>query len=209
MQPRANEVGAEAARARQGGKPLRGCSVLSPVRMRKLTRFFNVLDSNVNGYIEAVDFTRFVSVLAQLRGWQNSQPDKEKLQTATEKVWELLCKSADKNRDARVTLQEWLSWNESLPNGGSTNGAHPYLDLTTMLFGLLDTDNDGAITSREYGEFMRAYGVAREIDTNAVFATLDGNRDGKVTKQEAMQRFNEFWTSEERDAPGNRIFGPF
>ncbi|MBM3947170.1 MAG: hypothetical protein FJ315_07235 [SAR202 cluster bacterium] len=183
--------------------------MLSPLRMRKLTRFFNVLDGNVNGYVEAFDFSRFVSVLSQIRGRQESSPERKALQGAADEVWKQVCKSADKSNDARVTLQEWLSWNDEIAKPRPTTGEHPYAQLSGRIFDALDADRNGAITAREYRDFLRAFGVGRDVDVDSVFAALDANRDGNVTSAEAVQRFAEFWSSEDQNAVGNRIFGPF
>ena len=55
---------------------------------------------------------------------------------------------------------------------------------------------------------MSAFGVAEGIPEWS-FKHLDLNGDGKISKDEFVTIVEQFHLSQDRDAPGNFLFGPY
>ena len=80
--------------------------------------------------------------------------------------------------------------------------------FTRGVFDLVDADGSGEISVEEYTEIMSAFGVAEGIPEWS-FKHLDLNGDGKISKDEFVTIVEQFHLSQDRDAPGNFLFGPY
>lgn len=179
---------------------------LTPFRKRKLDKLFSVLDLNRDGFVEQSDFVRRVEALARLRGWETSSPAYlQNLRFALEE-WQNLCESADVNRDARITREEFLRFGEVFLADRQAVRAFARGDAQ-LLFDAMDTDEDGAVTVDEYRTYLEVCGLdASAADT--FFAHADLNQDGRITRAEMAHAVEEFLVSEDPAAGGNYLFGP-
>ena len=73
---------------------------------------------------------------------------------------------------------------------------------------LWDRDGDGKLSADEYVKLEWCYGVTEEAAREA-FRHLDRDGDGYLTLEEGMKAIEEFYLSDDPDAPGNWLFGPY
>jgi juvenile hormone diol kinase len=189
--------------------------VLGKLQQIKLTYFFNVIDRDHNGFIEADDFSTFVSRLAALRGVEPGSLEYEQFHPDALARWNEVRQSADKDYNGRIGLQEWLDyWSAEMDAIADAAGESPNFALVQLkhsahfTFDLLDRDDDEKISAEEYGHVLQAWGL--DIDTGAVFQRLDLNSDGFITRDELVQLSKQFFLSNDPEVPGNYICGnPF
>lgn len=187
---------------------------LTDLQRQKLTHHFRLLDADGNGVIEAVDFNRVVEALARLRRWSISHPRYRDLLLTNRVMWRALTRFCDINEDARVTLEEWLDFHCNaiyyeremtlqMPDFAATLGA-----LAKFFYELLDRDGDGTVTRDDYLEFCSAHGLPAERASSR-FELFDRDADGVLSREEVFELVDEFYRSDDAEAPGNQFFGMF
>ena len=76
------------------------------------------------------------------------------------------------------------------------------------MLGLWDQNGDGKLSVQEYAKLGWCYGITEEAMREA-FQHLDRNGDGYLTIEELTKAVDEFYRSDDPDAPGNWTFGPY
>lgn len=179
---------------------------LSELQRKKMTRWFEVLDVNHDGFLEESDFTRRADVFADLRGWaEDSTPYREHLDF-TREDWRSLRAFADRDGDGRVTCAEFLAFAEDLLSDLQAVEAYAYTDALLVFKGM-DADDDGKITSAEYGEYLRVYDLDSSLAAD-FFRRVDLDRDGYITGWELVEAMRDFLLSDEPEDAGNYLYGP-
>ncbi len=84
--------------------------MLNDIQNKKLSHFFNILDVDQNSYIEETDFMVHVDRIAELKGIDRNSSVYEQLRTEQMVWWTELAEMMDTNKDARITLEEHLSF---------------------------------------------------------------------------------------------------
>ncbi len=179
--------------------------MLSPLLRRKITLLFLVFDVDENGYIERDDFLKIAKDLGAIRNLEPDSVQFATLRTAFTDLYDNLSKLMDRNADARVELDEWITYFEKMM---ATDEMYKDTSnkLSASIFGLLDDNRDEQISLAEYKLFADVY---RIDDVNDVFNKLDANGDGVITADEFHQMVDQFFTSDDPDAPGNYSFGAY
>jgi hypothetical protein len=72
---------------------------------------------------------------------------------------------------------------------------------------LSDQDGDGRLSQQEYVANLRSFNV-NEAAANEAFRRLDQDGDGYLTQAELSRCVEEFFYSEDPEAPGNWLVGP-
>ena len=87
--------------------------------------------------------------------------------------------------------------------------------FTSMMMGivrtiltLLDTNNDGKVSAPESAAYLTAWG-ATAAEIAEAFRQLDHNGDGYLTTDELRQNAEEFFFSDDPNARGNWLIGPY
>ncbi|GMV03732.1 MAG: hypothetical protein AMXMBFR53_00140 [Gemmatimonadota bacterium] len=180
--------------------------MLTDLQKKKLTRYFRVYDVDDDGRIGPADFDRVLeNVRALHRADMNSSAHRA-LQGGYLSRWEALRTAADANQDGSVDLQEWLAhWDGVLTDEARYKEA--VASVSQLLFEVFDTDEDGVLGADEFCNFYGIYGL-KSAEARRVFLDLDLDGDGQVTLEELLAMVNEFYRSDDPDAPGNGLFGP-
>jgi Ca2+-binding EF-hand superfamily protein len=74
--------------------------------------------------------------------------------------------------------------------------------LVDAFFALADRDGDGRVNENELIMHFRAWNHT-EDQAREAFQRLDRNGDGAISKQDWMTNLEEFYYSEDPEAPGN------
>lgn len=174
---------------------------LSPLRLKKLHRRFQMTDTDKSGYVDAADYQRLAQLFTKLNGLAPDSPEAQRFSTGYAEAWERLRKGADSDGDNRVGLDEYVAY--------FSVDAHvrAYLDeLRVQLLAMMDRDGDGQISRAEYVANARIAG-ASEPDATEVFGRLDRDGDGFLSQAELHQAAEEYYLGDDPAAPGNDLLG--
>ena len=180
--------------------------MLTDFQKKKLSRLFAVLDADHNGRLERKDYTDVVSNLARIHGWVRGSKEYSSAEALYLQIWDSMKALADANGDGKVSTQEFFEFHAQML---STPEMFEQITVGTvdLLFEAFDRDRDGHLMREDFRDFFDAYGIQDEADE--AFAKLDTSGDGKVSKEEALQRVQEYYFSNDPAAPGNLLFGRF
>lgn len=185
--------------------------MISEFRKKKLTHIFNCYDFDGDGYIELEDdFLRYLGVLVD-EGFVKADSDKFKeMRSETIALWNDIREKADQNRDERVSLDEWLAWQDDLSEKVEAGATFPFEQYFATQFSILDVDGSGSVSVDEYKLALRMYGVEMAAgEAEKLFKHFDKNGDGLMSREEAAEVNATFWYSEDPEAVENKIYGDF
>jgi Ca2+-binding EF-hand superfamily protein len=183
--------------------------MLTPLQELKQTRYFRLIDIDKNGFIEQKDWKQIADNLAAMRGIQKGTEIYDALHATLQAVWTELRLYADKNNDHRISLEEWLTFeDEKIINCDDVWYDKFVNGVVLGLFAVLDANLDGVIGLDEYVHLMVSFRV-QPIDAVDAFNKLDTNQDGVITRDELLSAVREFHKSNDPDAPGNWLFGAY
>jgi Ca2+-binding EF-hand superfamily protein len=175
-------------------------TMLSAFRHRKLSAGFNELDVDGDGRVGNDDIESLIKNHGTAYGYAEGTPEYEALAQRTRDVWAQL-KQFDSSGDGEVTLEEYVA------------GFAAFLDqrdafmnsmdvLVDAFYALADQDRDGRVGENELIMHFRAWNHS-EDQAREAFRHLDRNANGAISKAEWMANLEEFYYSEDPEAPGN------
>lgn len=179
--------------------------MVSDFRKKKLLHVFNAFfDTNRSGAVDKNDFELAVENISKLRGWKTEDPKYKETQDTLLQIWAGLQSRADADNDGEVSQDEWISlWDEFAKNPAS---AQEWQKLyCKFIFQLEDASNDGAIDVDEFASVYVSFGLDKQESIEAFHKISKGKES--VTWPEFQELWQEYFTSEDADAPGNFIFG--
>jgi Ca2+-binding EF-hand superfamily protein len=181
--------------------------MLTDFQKKKLSRLFAVLDSDHNNKLERSDYTTVVANLAKIHGWAPGSPQYAQTEELYLTIWDNLQMLADQNSDKQVSLEEFLQFHAQMLG---TPELYEQITVGTvnLLFDAFDRDQDGTLSRDDFRDFFDAYGIRDKVADEA-FQKLDSSGDGQISKEEAMQRIQEYYFSDDPAAPGNWLFGRY
>ena len=180
--------------------------MLTELQKRKLTVLFNHHDTDDDGFLGKADYERFAERFCDIQGYAPGSPQGEAAHAQNMAVWEQVRQVADKDRDGRVALEEYLeSWDVTL--GDKKLYDQLVTGYAQSLLALWDRDGDGRLSGAEYAAFLGCYGVGEDSALEA-FRHLDPDGRGYLLLETLMKRYDEFM-GDDPDAPGNWMAGPF
>jgi Ca2+-binding EF-hand superfamily protein len=179
--------------------------VLVDLQVRKLTHMFETIDEDGNGALEQDDYERLADRVADIRGWDRGSPEHAEVRSQFVAQWSGLKASADSDASSRVTLDEWLRYQDRLISDPE------YFDALVggtvdFFFDFMDDDQDGRISCRELAKSFVVFGV-ESAEADLAFPHLDIDNDGYLSKSEYHQIVLDFFGSADPDAPGNWMLG--
>lgn len=181
--------------------------MLTALQKRKLIRLFTIYDADNSGRLSLIDFKRIAQRLAELRDWSYNSPEYNDILSQFSLDWLRIKEEADIDRDHKVTLEEWLAYYDQVLT--SEDSYHEELqNRFEIIYDIFDQDGDGEIGLQEWIDFCRAYNVPIVYAPN-IFQSLDRNGNGFLCKREVLQMFHDFYFSDNPEAPGNWMLGPY
>lgn len=179
---------------------------ISEFRLKKLKYVFSVFfDVNHSGNIDKKDFELAVEQVGKMRGWTEATPLYRKMKDRLMLVWDGLQKSADDDGDGQISLEEWSSmWEEfARKPDNASEWQNLYMDV---MFDIIDTSGDGTIDENEFCTVSDYYGLKRE-ESSAAFRKFSKAGTVQVTRPVYQTYWREYFSSDDKDALGNFIFG--
>jgi juvenile hormone diol kinase len=174
--------------------------VLSDFRRQKLASGFAELDVNGDGLVEDADVERLIRNHGEAYGCEPGSAEYEDLAQRTRGNWELL-RTFDTDGDGCVSLDEWVAGFDAFLQQREAFLAG--MDsLVDSFYAMADRDHDGRITEDELILHYRAWNHT-EAQAREAFKRLDRAGRGGITKDEWMLNLEEYYFSEDPEAPGN------
>lgn len=181
--------------------------MLTAFQKRKLTRYFNVLDADGNGAFEKADLDIIVGRLAATRGIPIGSEAYNAITSGIQLIWDYAREYGVSKSPDSVSLEDWLAHEDYILSRDEFRENY-MKKITRDVFDLVDEDASGEISLTEYKKIMAAFGVPDGIPEWS-FKHLDLNGDGVLSKDEFVTLVEQFHLSQDRDAPGNYLFGPY
>lgn len=181
--------------------------MLTELQKRKLTKLFTLYDVNHSGDINLSDFEQIIQKIAQFRSWVTDSFDYEELSHKYYYHWIHIKGEMDRDRNNKLSLDEWLKYYDNLLENRSKY-EQEIKSLMGLIYDIFDRDGDGHINQKELEEFLTTYNVS-PIHAENILSVLDHNEDGLIDKSEFFKMLDEFHYSDDPDAPGNQMFGPY
>lgn len=179
--------------------------MLSELHDQKATHYFRLIDEDGNGIVEASDFALRAQRLASTQNVTGMRRAELREQVVT--WWEHICTIADFDGDARVTLPEWKAYWRSIQRGveRDDNTLHTLHRAARSTHRAVDCNGDGRITPAEYAAWLQAWGAAGHEEA---FERMDRGGKGFLTEVDLVVAVQEFYLSDNPEAPGNALYGP-
>lgn len=181
--------------------------MLTELQKKKLTYYFHAFDVDKNGSLEKSDFDKIVNGFAEAYNIAQDSETYSYISSTYGKRWEALAKEADTNADNKVSLDEWLSYQDKLLTDPKSDFL--WLKVASMFIDIQDVDKDGTLSLEEYKTMYKIHGVGDASLAAEIFAKLDFDGDGKISKNDVMNLVADFYLSDNPKAPGNLFFGAY
>lgn len=181
--------------------------MLSDLHNRKATYYFNLIDEDGNGIIEVSDFALRAQRLATFQN-VTDEGTRATLRNQVVAWWDHICKIADFDGDARVTLKEWKVYWQSIQrdvDGGGQQTLRTLRHAARETLDAIDHTGSGFVTEDEYGAWLNAWGADGSAEA---FQRLDRGGKGFLTEEDLIVAVEEFYLSDDPEAPGNALYGP-
>ncbi|KAG6454346.1 calexcitin-2-like [Manduca sexta] len=181
--------------------------MVSDFRKTKLLHIFNAFfDVDRNGYVDKNDFQVAAGTIATLRGWKQGDTTYNLLEENLLAIWTGLQGHADKDNDGKVSQDEWIQlWDDFAKNPESSKEWQDL--LCRCIFQIEDSSNDGSIDCEEFSSVHASFGLDKQESIDA-FKKMAAGKES-ITWPEFQELWKEYFITEDKDAPGNFIFGCF
>lgn len=179
--------------------------MLTDFQTQKMEKLFRFWDIDNNGYLEQVDYEQLAERITAERGWKSGSTEAASTYNALMASWGQIAQFADANADAKVTPKEWMAHCTAMVQDSGVYRVSG-MELMMALFNAVDTDGDGQLTLEDYKMWFRIY-KADEAQAEAAFTQMDTDGSGALSIDELLTAVDDFYHSDDPDAPGNHLFG--
>lgn len=178
---------------------------LTELQQRKLNRRFDLFDADGNGTIERSDIEEIARNLCATYDPDMRTAAGHKVYSAYLNMWEQVMVPMDTNGDGKISREEFMAavGLQTKTPAEYTKAFRPIIESVTEL---IDRDGDGALNVEEFTAWQVACGVSAQ-HAKLIFDSLDQDGDGTLAVDELVIAFQDYWTSEDPNAPGNNLFG--
>lgn len=172
---------------------------------RKITRHFDLIDTNGDGKISQEDFDLIVTRMGREFAQTPESPKYRALSDAYRKLWEGMRQTLDTDGDGSVSREEYVA---GLRSDAATGEGYRQLirPVAKAIIDLCDTNGDGKLDGEELAKAHTGLGMG-DKDHEVAMARIDLDGDGFVSEAELAQAIEEFFLSEDANAGGNHLFG--
>jgi Ca2+-binding EF-hand superfamily protein len=181
--------------------------MLTQLQKQKLPALFALRDVDRDGFLTRADYEAHTRRVAEFKGIAPDSEQAGQFREQSLRFWERLVQSADLDDDARVSKDEWLGyWAKILSSPELYDQVVKPIAYSAL--GMFDRNDDGRVEPDDYASIN----MWRGLDPAAAketFQRLDLNGDGYLTVDEAVTLVEEYFRSDDPNAPGNWFFGPW
>lgn len=181
--------------------------MLTTLQTRKLTRGFNLFDLDRNGVMDRQDCELVIKATTQAMGYAPDSPEYTAYHDEYMAGWDALVALGDSDGDQKLTLAENLAAYDKLMAQPEQFNAL-ILGFVKTAIALWDSNQDGKVSEEEYKNYLLTVHVT-ETEAADAFRRLDLNGDGYLTQEELFANLQDYFLSDNPDAPGNWVFGPY
>ena len=171
------------------------------IQERKLSRLFQLLDTDGSGFVEESDLEDFAARAIAAAGAGGSL-EARIVQREAASLWQALQRTLDSDGDQKVSRDEFVS---AADVNAVTDEA---IKLGVVIRDITDIDQDGLISLGEWVTLDAKLGIPRS-DSEQGFKALDADGDGFVSKPEYVKGVEQFFRSDDASSPGNWAFGKY
>ena len=181
--------------------------MLSALQTKKLTNLFNLYDVDGNGQLEESDYVRVAQNAARAIGYQPGTAEYNTLYAAYMGIWQGVRQLADRDNTGQLTLTKFLNGYANLISQKEIFAA-VIMDMARTTVEFQDRNKDGKVEEDEHTAYAMAHNISHEAALES-FRRLDRDGDGYLTTAELAQNIEEFFVSDDPEAPGNWLLGSF
>jgi Ca2+-binding EF-hand superfamily protein len=173
----------------------------------KLDQSFDMLDTDRDGRICEDDLVSLATRLSEVFH-VSSRVTVNRLRDAFAVLWAIDLGRIPVERDGVISRDQWRDGIRRAVSDDRSGFLDRMGAMVQAWLALCDGDNDGRISREEYiTMYSKTLGLSSDRLDEA-FTALDTNDEGTLGWQEVRIAVEEYYTSEERDTPGNWLFGP-
>lgn len=181
--------------------------MLTDLQKRKLMKLFTVYDADCSGVLERKDFDKVAQELTAMAGWSTRSPKCLTLTNQFAQEWKCLLKSADADQDQAISIEEWFGYYDDLLSDEKKYQERAAA-LQDQIFDVFDANGNGELCDTEWAKFLSICNVS-PVYVTVLFPKLDTDGDGVIKKADFLTLMQDFFYSNDPDAPGNLVFGPY
>ena len=179
--------------------------MLTGFQKKKIKKLFELYDQNSDGVLQKDDFTQIAENFVELGLCERDSDEHIDVQFVISGLWSSLHALTDENSDGTITQEEFMaSFDYLLERREQFLPA--WLNAAEVTLRLNDLNRDGILQRDEVIANMRAFHMSKE-EAEEVFPRLDRDGDGTISILEWKQSIEEFFFSQDPDAPGNWFAG--
>jgi len=183
--------------------------MLPPLLRAKQTHYFTLVDIDNDGYLTASDWAEIARNLASLRGLKAHTPPYDALMAILGTIWANLSQYATDPTRARVSLDDWLRFEEERVIYCDDDWYDSYVNtIVRGLFAMFDEEARGWISRRDYVDLMMSFWVKPQ-DAFHAFDYLDIHGDGRLSPEMFINHVLQFHRNMDPNCPSNWFFGPW
>jgi Ca2+-binding EF-hand superfamily protein len=176
------------------------------IRVRKLARYFDDLDSNDDGFLDESDFAQAAERYINALGLDPDSPQAAELTDQCLTLWQEYLGPADTDGDGQIGREELAAAFAGLSEAQAAAQIEATADA---YFRIMDADGDGVAAEAEFVRLMSTAARLSGDEATAAYARLDPAGVGYLTREQFQQAAREFFFSDDAEAPGNLLFGKF
>lgn len=172
----------------------------------KAYNLYLALDLNDSGHLEQADVEALGRrLIAQQR--ELSPAVAAELQRRLQEHWRELVARVDKDRDGRVSREEYLEFCAAVSRDFTGPAGQSVRALADVLFTACDRNGNEALSESEFVLWARAYGL---VDAVAIagFNLIDRDRNGRITRAEWLRFMRDVFLSQRLNDAAAVVFGP-
>lgn len=193
--------------ARAAGRPASsaGEGAQSDIQKVKAHNLFRAIDVDGNGFLERADIDALVRRIIENQRRPAGSDLHAALQRSYYAYWADLLRFTDGDKDARVSKEEFLQYSAKLAQ--TLEGAESIQAISDTLFTIADHDGRGTISTGEFLQWTRAYGVLDTVAASA-FELLDSDKNGRIDHSEWSAFMRDVMQSTSINDAAALVFGP-